>query len=168
MGSYEKRLEVKILSILKEFGRTQKDRVGYYGEKITPEKIILIVSSAFSEGVLSVVEEIPGLLSYWESFPAPEEIGFLSSRTLDPFEKRFFNNLQVSVSKGEKNYVWNGLYCAVLILKFLIDLEIKVSEAKKYGEKALYTVDRQEKKKKLNDLLELITETEFKICSKRI
>lgn len=152
----------------KAFVRKQKDTVEYYGEEITPEKILSIVSEAFSEGVIAVAEEIPGLLKYWESFSAPEKREFLSSRTLDPFEKRFFNNVQVSVSKGERNYVWNGLYCAVCMLKFLIDLEIKTPEAKKYGKAPLYAVDWEEKKKELNDLLELITETELKIYSKRI
>lgn len=156
----------------KQFVRKQKDNVEYYSEEITPEKITSIVSSAFSKGVLAVAEEIPSLLRYWESFTPTEEMAFLSSRTLDPFEKRFFNNIQVSLSKGERNYVWNGLCCAICMLKFLIDLEIdleiKRPGAKKYGEDALYTVDWEEKKKKLNDLLELITETELKIYSKRI
>ncbi|MFX0163245.1 MAG: hypothetical protein ACFE68_07960 [Candidatus Hodarchaeota archaeon] len=152
----------------KQFVRKQKDNLEYYSEEFTPEKIISIVSSAFSKGVLAVAEEIPSLLKYWESFTPTEEIAVLSSRTLDPFEKRFFNNIQISISKGEGNYVWNGLCRAICMLKFLIDLEIKIPEAKKYGEDALYTVDWEEKKKKLNDLLELITETELKIYSKRI
>ena len=161
------RLGVKIL-FQKQFVREQKNSVLYHGEKITAEEIISIVSSAFSEGVLAVAEEIPSLLRYWESFTPSEEIAFLSSRTLDPFEKRFFNNVQVSISKRERNYVWNGLCCALCMLKFLIDLEIKRPEAKKYREAALYAGDWEEKKKKLNDLLELISETEVKIYSKSV
>jgi len=151
----------------KQFVREQNDSVESHTEKITPVKIISIVSSAFSKGVLAVAEEIPSLLRYWKSFTSTEDIEVLSSRNLDPFEMRFFNNVKVSLSKRERNYVWNGLCCAICMLKFLIDLEIKRPEVKKYGNAALYTVDSEKKKKKLNDLLELITETEIKIYSKR-
>ena len=129
---------------------SKKNSIEYHREKITPEKIISIVSSAFNNGIFAVAEEIPSLLKYWESFAPTEEIAFVSSRALDPFEKRFFNNVQVSISKRERNYVWNGLCCALCTLKFLIDLEIKRPEAKKYREAALYSDDWEEKKKKLN------------------